>query len=342
MLGRAGRCLSRRCASTSSRAPPLVGVASDITANDDGHRFADKHGVGDKYVRAVAEWAPCTPMIIPSLLDHVADDAKDDWAVAVLSRLDGVYLAGNPSNIHPSWYGVDEEACHAPFDRPRDEVAILLARHALDMGVPLLGVCRGLQEINVALGGTIKPLSRDPVYHGFPQGPPDTMYGPSHPVTLETGGLLSTILGTDAPLDVNSCHYQGLDDLGDRVAVEARAPDGCVEAIRVDDAPAFALAPIPRPTRERSARPRLRRLRVREVTTSNRRPCNGTRSTSRRPGPPRRRSTRPSATPAGAARRGGRDLVVTWSTFTTAESEGPTSGAYSIMLSTPPAGGAQA
>eukprot|EP00658_Telonema_sp_P-2_P030720 TRINITY_DN23150_c0_g1_i1.p1 TRINITY_DN23150_c0_g1~~TRINITY_DN23150_c0_g1_i1.p1 ORF type:complete len:168 (+),score=32.52 TRINITY_DN23150_c0_g1_i1:50-505(+) len=133
----------RRWISTTTRAPlPLVGVAADVTKSEMG-TYADKHGVGDKYIRSVARWGRCIPVLLPSLLDNpeCAED-MNAWASDLLQGLDGLMLAGNPSNLHPSSYNHPVEPYHPPFDQARDALALALIPPALEMGLPLLGVCR--------------------------------------------------------------------------------------------------------------------------------------------------------------------------------------------------------
>ncbi|MFM2042382.1 MAG: hypothetical protein RLY86_958 [Pseudomonadota bacterium] len=212
---------------------PMVGIPAD--ARDLGpHPF---HAVGDKYVRAVADGAGAWPVILPALGDWYDVDA-------VLDRLDGLFFPGSPSNVHPTRYGVDAALAVAPHDPQRDATTLPLLTRAVERGVPVLAVCRGFQELNVALGGTLHPK----VHEAGPfadhredkESPLDVQYGPAHPVALTAGGYLATITG-QAELMVNSLHGQGIDRLAPALMVEATAPDGLVEAVRVPDHP-FALA----------------------------------------------------------------------------------------------------
>jgi len=213
---------------------PLIGVCADVKPVD-GQPF---HAVGEKYLRAVADTAGCVPLIIPALGDGI-DTAS------LLQRLDGVFLTGSVSNMHPRHYNATPTPEHEPYDPARDALTLRLIEHALAQQLPLFAVCRGLQELNVALGGTLHPALQtlpDRLDHRRPQNPdPDVQYGPRHTVKLSADGQLRQILGS-TEIQVNSLHRQGIDRLAPELAVEALAPDGIVEAVRVENATAFALA----------------------------------------------------------------------------------------------------
>jgi putative glutamine amidotransferase len=195
------------------------------------------HAVGDKYVRALAEVAGVQPVILPNLDEFV--DAR-----SLLPLLDGLMLTGSPSNVHPSHYGTDQSAEHEPHDPARDAVTLPLIRAALDEGVPLLAICRGFQELNVVLGGTLHPAVHHiegRMDHRSPQtGTMARDYAPRHPLALTPGGRLAAILGTDS-IEVNSLHRQAIDRLAEGLAVEGTAPDGTIEAISVKGARGFTL-----------------------------------------------------------------------------------------------------
>ena len=216
-----------------ARARPLVGIPADTTT-DHGQCF---HTVGDKYARAVAEVADCIPLVIPALADILDIEA-------VLDHLDGVMLTGALSNVHPPHYGGLDDPAHAPFDHARDALTLALVERCLQRRLPLLCICRGFQELNVALGGTLEgELQRAPgrLDHRAPSTDDlDTRYGPAHDITVSPGGLLSHLLGTERTR-VNSLHRQGIDRLAERLIVEARADDGVIEAVSVRDAASFAL-----------------------------------------------------------------------------------------------------
>jgi len=193
---------------------------------------------GEKYLKAVTEAANAVPLIIPVLADDLAIDELVD-------QVDGVLLTGSPSDIEPHHYGSESGDPDALRDPHRDALTLPIARHSLDTGVPLLAVCRGFQELNIVLGGTLhQKVHTVPGYHNHkenPEDPLDVQYGPSHPVTLVAGGLLSQLAGAEEAM-VNSLHGQGVKKLADGVTVEAVADDGLIEAFTVDSAAGFALA----------------------------------------------------------------------------------------------------
>ena len=193
---------------------------------------------GEKYLKAVIEAANAVPLIIPVLADDLSIDELVD-------QVDGVLLTGSPSDIEPHHYGGESDDPGALRDPHRDALTLPIARHALDTGVPLLAVCRGFQELNVVLGGTLhQKVHEVPGYHNHkenPDDPLDVQYGPSHPLTLVAGGLLSHLAGAEEVI-VNSLHGQGVKKLADGVTVEAVADDGLIEAFTVDSAEGFALA----------------------------------------------------------------------------------------------------
>ena len=213
---------------------PLVGVPSDRRLYG-VHPF---HMVGEKYLRALIDGSDVLPLMTPVLAEDV--DTHE-----LLAQFDGIFLTGSYSNVEPHHYGGEPSAegtLHDPF---RDAVTLPLARRALDEGVPLLAVCRGFQELNVVLGGTLhQKVHEVPGYHNHLEDssdPLDVQYGPAHPVTLVEGGLLRQLMGREEAM-VNSLHAQGIARLADGVSVEAIADDGLIEAFRVDDVDGFALA----------------------------------------------------------------------------------------------------
>jgi putative glutamine amidotransferase len=216
------------------RPKPIIGVPADRRVYEP-HPY---HMAGEKYLKAVIEAADAVPMIIPVLADELAIDELVD-------QVDGVMLTGSYSDIEPHHYGNESEDPDALRDPHRDALTLPIARHALETGVPLFAICRGFQELNVALGGTLHQKLKDvPGYHDHkenPEDPLDVQYGPSHPVNLVDGGLLARLAGAGNVM-VNSLHGQGVARLADGVTVEAVANDGLIEAFTVDGADAFALA----------------------------------------------------------------------------------------------------
>jgi putative glutamine amidotransferase len=218
---------------------PVVGIPCCMRTIG-SHPF---HIVGDKYVRAVSEGAGAVPFVIPALGEWW--DFDD-----LLDRVDGLLITGSPSNIEPQHYGGPVLDPAPLADPARDRTTLPLIRKALAAGVPLLAICRGLQELNVALGGTLHQE-----VHAIPgrldhradeSRPVEVQYGPAHPVTIEPDGMLRRLLGK-TEIRVNSIHAQGIDRLADGLAVEAVAPDGQIEAVRVcrtpeGSCPSFAIA----------------------------------------------------------------------------------------------------
>lgn len=213
---------------------PLIGVTACARMMEH-HPF---HVAGDKYVRAAGDGAGGTPVLIPAL--GVALDLSH-----LLDRLDGLLITGSPSNVHPSHYDGPPSDDPSHHDPDRDATTLPLIRMAVERGVPVLGICRGFQELNVALGGTLHPKVHEVPglndHREDSSAPVAVQYGPSHPVDLVPGGLLAELAGTTRVM-VNSLHGQGVNRLAPVLTAEAHAPDGLVEAVRVSDAPAFAVA----------------------------------------------------------------------------------------------------
>ncbi len=216
------------------RPRPIVGLSADVKYIDP-HRY---HCVGDKYVKAVSGAADALPVLLPAVSDGI--DTEE-----ILELVDGIVLTGSYANIHPDYYGGETPDEDSPLDENRDAANLRLIPAALDHGVPIFGLCRGFQEMNVALGGTLhQKVHEQPGYDCHLEDSEqslDAQYGPAHPVFLTAGGLLAGIAGS-LEQTVNSLHGQGVDRLADGVSIEARAPDGLVEGFSVNNADAFALA----------------------------------------------------------------------------------------------------
>ena len=193
------------------------------------------HVAGKKYVDAV-RLAGGQPLIVPS--------AQHDELDALLDLADGVLLTGSASNVHPQHFGEDVCDTTLPLDPDRDTWTLPLIRKLLARGIPLFAICRGFQETNVALGGSLHQAVHDmPGLHDHRSAADttaDVQYGPAHDVFVEPGGTLDAAAGI-LRLRVNSVHGQGLNRLATGLRVEARAPDGLVEAFSVTDAPGFNL-----------------------------------------------------------------------------------------------------
>jgi putative glutamine amidotransferase len=193
------------------------------------------HIVGKKYTDAV-RLAGCQALIVPT--------AQPDELDELLSAAHGVLLTGSPSNVHPSHYDEDVADPSLPLDPDRDAWTLPLVPKALERGVPLFAICRGTQETNVALGGSLHQAVHDVgpyADHRAPRdAPAEVQYAVSHAVTVEPGGLLEQLLGVRT-FDVNSVHGQAVNRLAPGLRVEARAHDGLVEAFSVASAPGFSL-----------------------------------------------------------------------------------------------------
>lgn len=212
---------------------PLVGLPADT---HEAHGF-QYHSIGDKYVRAVAEVALCAPVMIPSMIDALQ---LDD----LLEHFDGIVMTGAVSNVHPPHYGEQPSAAHEPYDHARDATTLKLIEKVLKRGLPLFCICRGFQELNVVLGGTLETelqTIEGRLDHRAPNHDDvDVRYAPAHAINIRSGGLLEQILGKRETM-VNSIHRQGIKRLAKGLQVEATAPDGIIEAVSVRDAKSFAM-----------------------------------------------------------------------------------------------------
>ena len=194
------------------------------------------HIAGKKYIDAV-RLAGCLPLVVPW--------AGADEVEELLSLADGVLLTGSPSNVNPRLFGQAVHDPSLPLDPVRDEWTLPLTRRALELGVPLFAICRGFQEANVALGGTlfqaIHELPDKDSHRAAPtDAPAEAQYAPAHELRIVPGGVLEGILGS-APVRVNSVHDQGADRLAPGARVEAFAPDGLVEAFSMPGMRGFNL-----------------------------------------------------------------------------------------------------
>jgi putative glutamine amidotransferase len=191
------------------------------------------HWVGEKYIAAVSEAAEALPLLVPALAERVAP-------AEVVARLDGLLLTGSRSNVEPHHYDGAPSAEGTLHDPARDGIALPLIREAVAAGLPVLAICRGVQELNVALGGTLHQRVHEVagrLDHRAPQGAVDVRYAhTAHAVRLAPAGALARLAGAEE-LTVNSLHAQGIDRLAVELAVEATAPDGQIEAVRHRRAP---------------------------------------------------------------------------------------------------------
>ncbi|WP_025130954.1 gamma-glutamyl-gamma-aminobutyrate hydrolase family protein [Pseudomonas sp. PH1b] len=214
---------------------PLIGVTA-CSRQIGLHAY---HISGDEYVQAVASAAQGLPVILASMADLLSPSD-------ILDGLDGILFTGSPSNIEPFHYLGSASAPGTAHDSARDAATLPLLTAAVEAGVPVLGICRGFQEMNVALGGSLHqnvhevgPFN-DHRHAEKPGQPLDDWYAPAHDVHIQAGGVLAG-LGLPRDIQVNSIHAQGVERLAPGLRVEALAPDGLIEAISVDTAKAFTL-----------------------------------------------------------------------------------------------------
>ena len=215
------------------RSKPIVAVSTCV--KDIGG--FDYYCVNDKYVDGLVKACGVMPVLLPALGDALGTED-------VLEMCDGLYLTGSVSNVEPRHYGGAPSETGTLHDPKRDATTLPLIRAAIEHGVPLFAICRGYQEMNVALGGTLhQKVHQVPGLMDHREDraeTPDVYYGPAHPVDLTPGGRLAAIAGTNRVV-VNSLHGQGVERLADALEVEAVAPDGLIEAFHVKGAKTFAL-----------------------------------------------------------------------------------------------------
>ena len=213
---------------------PLVGI-SCCTKLFGLYGMAN-HAASDTYVRATDQVVRSVPVLLPAN-GHACDIAT------LLSRLDGIILTGSRSNVQPSLYDGPPHPGDTPEDAMRDAVTLPLIRAAIAAGLPVLAICRGLQELNVALGGSLHQRLQDlpgRIDHSTPIVPsPRVRTGKAHAVRVVAGSLLHRLAGA-REIAVNSLHNQGIDRLAPGLVIEGTAPDGTIEAVRVANAPGFA------------------------------------------------------------------------------------------------------
>ena len=219
---------------------PVVGVIGNALVVE--NRFAVQM-TGERNLRAVAEVAGALPLVFAG-----APDITDIGAL--LEVVDGVLLTGARANVHPARFDTEPHPAHEPYDERRDAMALDLIEVCIARGVPVFGICRGFQEMNVAFGGSLHPEIRElpgRMNHRMPRlgtgevhPDPAVVFADRHDVSLVPGGAFARLLGQET-IRVNSLHGQGILAPGARVVVEGTAEDGTIEAIRIADAPGFAL-----------------------------------------------------------------------------------------------------
>ena len=214
---------------------PVVGIIGNSQLINDEY---PAHAGGTMNSEAVAQVSGATPLIVPA--DPRCVSVND-----LLEICDGFVLPGGRPNVHPEEYGHPPTEAHGAFDRSRDALTLPLVRACIDRGQPIFGICRGFQEVNVAMGGTLHPEIRElpgRMNHRMPpDGSLEQKFAIRHTVTFTEGGPFHRVLGATKVM-TNTLHGQGIVDLGRRVVIDGRAEDGTPEAIYIDGAPGFALS----------------------------------------------------------------------------------------------------
>ncbi|MGX9178837.1 gamma-glutamyl-gamma-aminobutyrate hydrolase family protein [Mesorhizobium sp. BHbdii] len=212
---------------------PLVAISTDVRQFDN----YTWHAVPQQYLEAALSGAGVFPVLVPSFGDRLDFDE-------LLSSVDGVVVTGSKSNVHPSLYGGDASEANGPYDPARDATTLPLIRKAVERGVPLLAICRGIQEMNVALGGTLATEIQEregSLDHRAPASDnQDERFAIRQSISIKPGTCLAGVFGA-GDIMVNSVHRQAIDRLGPKLQIEAVATDGTVEAVSVRDARAFAV-----------------------------------------------------------------------------------------------------
>ena len=214
---------------------PIVGIIGNSYLLNDEY---PAHAGGKMTTEAVSSVANCLPLLIPADPRFLSVDE-------LLQTCDGFVLTGGRPNVHPSEYGEDPTEAHGAFDQARDAIALPLVRACVERGQPFLGICRGFQEVNVAMGGSLHPEIRDLPGRDNHRMPPDgtleEKFGRRHLVTVSEDGPFAKVFGASR-VSTNTLHGQGIKVPGARVVVDGHAPDGTPEAIYIADAPGFTLS----------------------------------------------------------------------------------------------------
>jgi putative glutamine amidotransferase len=213
---------------------PVVGIPASVRLLEFAMPF---HGTGDQYLRAVRDEVGARVFTIPGLADI-------DNALGLLDMIDGVLLTGSFSNIHPSTYREPIATPGGFYDEQRDAVTLPLIHAALERAVPIFGICRGMQELNVALGGTLHQVLHEAPgkddHRSNESLPLEAQFGPAHEIEILPGGVLGSLIPERRVL-VNTAHMQGVSCVADGLRVEAVSNDGAVEALSVEAARTFAV-----------------------------------------------------------------------------------------------------
>jgi len=213
---------------------PVIGIIGNSFLINDQY---PAQGAGTMNVEAVAKVCDALPLIVPS--DPEVVDIAD-----LMATCDGFIFTGGRPNVHPEEYGEVETEAHGTFDRARDGLSLPLIRACVANGQPIFSICRGFQELNVAMGGSLYPEIRDLPGRDNHRMPPDgtleEKFAMRHIVTMTEGGPFHRVLGTTEVM-TNSLHGQGIKEPGERIVIDGTAPDGTPEAVYVAGAPGFTL-----------------------------------------------------------------------------------------------------
>ncbi|MEM6760824.1 MAG: gamma-glutamyl-gamma-aminobutyrate hydrolase family protein [Pseudomonadota bacterium] len=214
---------------------PVIGIISNHHVIHDSYEV---QAAGMINISAVAEAADGLPLLVPA--DHTYVDLADLMAACA-----GFVFTGGRANVHPEEYDEPETDAHGDFDRKRDGLTLPLIRACVESGQPILGICRGFQEVNVAMGGSLYPEIRDLPGRDNHRMPPDgtleEKFALRHDVTFVEGGVFHRLMGAQV-VPTNTLHGQGIKEPGERIVIDGHAPDGTPEAIYVDGAPGFTLS----------------------------------------------------------------------------------------------------
>lgn len=216
-------------------ARPVVGIIGNHYLLNDQY---PTHAGGTMNSSAVADVAECIPLVVPA-------DPRFVSVEELLEVCDGFLLTGGRPNVHPEEYGEAATEAHGEFDRCRDAITLPLVRACVERGQPFLGICRGFQEVNVAMGGTLYPEIRDLPGRDNHRMPPDgtleEKFALRHCVSFSEGGVFHRLMGAEQVM-TNTLHGQGINQPGKRIVIDGHAPDGTPEAIYVDGATGFTLS----------------------------------------------------------------------------------------------------
>lgn len=213
---------------------PIIAVPADIRH----FAGADWHAAQNQYLSAALKVAGVMSFIVPAFEDGNEVDA-------ILDRVDGLLVSGSATNVHPALYGKEARESDGPFDPARDATSLPLIRRAIERGIPMLAICRGIQELNVALGGTLaSEIQEQPGVwdHRKPEHDDrDVAFAIRQPVQVREGSCIAQHLGMSGEIQINSLHRQAIAETAPRLQVEATAADGTIEAVSVIEAKGFAV-----------------------------------------------------------------------------------------------------